>query len=102
MFKAAFILFIMVSAFLLEWLLLLLLNFIGLEAREKNREDDRLVAVTFGFMGIAGALSIGLLMKFGIGMQAHYSWAITLIACVLVANVAVTLTSRRVIPAPSV
>jgi hypothetical protein len=99
MVQAMLLLLMVISAFLFEWVVLALLDFIGLEAREKNREG--LVAMTFGLMGIGAAVSIGLFNYLGIQQRGHYVWLIALVVCVIVASISIRMTKRRAVPEPS-
>ncbi|HEX8174367.1 MAG TPA: hypothetical protein VF543_04525 [Pyrinomonadaceae bacterium] len=99
---AVFVLFITLSAFLFEWIVLALFNFIGLKAKEKNREG--LVAITFGSMGIGAAISI-FCLKVAQGvltnsLTRHLCWVLILMAGIIIANLAIgsTIRSVRFIP----
>lgn len=94
-----FVLLVAVSAFIFEWVVLALLNFVGMEAKETNREG--LVAVTFGLMGIGAATSIGLFTWLGINIVGHYAWLTASVICIIVANIAIRSTNRKVRTAPA-
>ena len=95
--KVMFVLLITVAAFLYEWITLVILDLIGAEAKEKNRE--RLVALTFGLMGIGAAMSIFFLSLFKFYIPGHLCWAVTLIGCLIITNLAVGLSHKRALSA---
>lgn len=75
------------AAFLFEWLILTILDMVGFEARQKNR--DGLVALSFGLMGMGAAVSVIFFSILEPGLGKHLWWIVTLIASVIVANLAV-------------
>lgn len=93
----AFVPLTVMAAFLFEWLILTILDMVGSEARSKNR--DGLVALSFGLMGMGAAVSVIFFSVLEPGLSKHMWWIITLIASVVVANLAVrSIRKRGVLP----
>jgi hypothetical protein len=90
-----FMLMLAAAAFFLEFIILSIFDFIGEEGLKRHRQG--LVALTFGLMGMGGAVFVVVIHKLGLshGPNAHYSWMIAITVCVIITNLAIRSASKQ-------